>query len=193
KDADRSFGDAEPGNQDLTRRSGVVLTDNKELVFGGEQFRVSFGGPVQGVVNIFLDKLVFVGLAAKRLSQRRVEGFKIGKDDEAVQRIDGNAFHEVEVSVALRVVHLVETVKSENFDQLTLPECLTAFLQLRIINPRTVVAVDHPQLKSLPRQLVHVKGVDVLHHQIPGRDNAIARIPDRNLPWAKEFQEYHFF
>src|SRR5690606_20120030 len=116
-----------------------------------------------------------IGLRLKCFPESVPERFEIGKYGESVRRIEGNAFNEVEVPVALGIVYGIEFVEPKDFDELTVSYRLS-FLKLRVVDTGAVVAIYNAQLKPFLGELVNIKGIDVLHHQIPCRDDDVLRI-----------------
>ena len=92
------------------------------------------------------------------------EGLKHRKDDPALIRVDGIAFHKIEYPIWLRIVLVVQPVQVHQGQQGN-----TRLVSLRQVTlfSCTRLLIKHIELEILPFQLSGSNGVDVFHHQVP--------------------------
>ena len=132
---DRAAGHVHGAERDDVARGGFVLSGQDELVFLDVLLRLGAGGVVEGLELIFLGHdgvaQYFVEVAA--------EGFHAGEEDASLRAVNGVAFHEVEVSVRVQVVFVVQAVQAQKADERLALELL--FGQVTEVNARRVAQV----------------------------------------------------
>ena len=132
---DRAAGHVHGAERDDVARGGFVLSGQDELVFLDVLLRLGAGGVVEGLELIFLGHdgvaQYFVEVAA--------EGFHAGEEDASLRAVNGVAFHEVEVSVRVQVVLVVQAVQAQKADERLVLELL--FGQVVEVNARRVAQV----------------------------------------------------
>ncbi len=170
RDPHRPLGDVEGPQADLRLYRRFEGAPDGEAVLLGE-----FLGLKDGRVVQFLVEEAVLYVIRKPVGQVAAEGLQHGEVDLSGRRLNGDAGHEVEHPVGLRVPLHVEPVQVEHPDQryalregvrLLGGRCLHWKKALKAV-PRVFVLYVQPEVLLV--DLVGPDAVDVLHHQVPGR------------------------
>ena len=146
---------------DFTTARPLVFTHEREFVL----FRHLLGYHFRGVVEFVVAVFVGYGIVADLLSKPVAEWFHNWEDDASLAWLHGVVLYEVELSVWIWLVVVVQAVQVHHLQQRGLLPWL--FRQIVQVHTRRVAQVLHVEFEFLLLYGLCSQGIHVLHHQVP--------------------------